>query len=264
MTHPPRTIAPHTESNRRFWDDYASGYHAGHAENLPTDEPTWSVWGHPESELGVLGSYAGLDVIELGCGGAQFSIALARGGARCTAVDTSTEQLALARRLLDEACAAGPDALQVELVCQDVEHLTFADATFDLAVSDYGASMYADPLQWVPEAARVLRPGGRLVFSAVTPLLEACWPADFTPVQDRLVNDYFGMHETGGHAHSSTFNLPYGDWVRLFRRSGLDIVDMVETRPADGVVATAYRSENQVDWARRWPAELIWVLERRA
>jgi SAM-dependent methyltransferase len=261
MTPPAHTIAPHTESNRRFWDDYASGYHAGHVENLPTDEPTWSVWGRPESEVGVLGSYAGLDVVELGCGGAQFSIALARGGARCTGVDTSTEQLELAARLLDEARATGGAPIDVQLACQDVEHLEFDDASFDLAVSDYGASMYADPLQWVPEAARVLRPGGRLVFSAVTPLLEACWPADSRPVQDRLVNDYFGMHETAGR--SSTFNLPYGEWVRLFRRSGLDVVDLVETRPGDDVTETAYRSENQVAWARRWPAEMIWVLERR-
>jgi SAM-dependent methyltransferase len=261
MESPAPIVARHTDANRAFWDEYAEGYLMGHEVNLPTDVPTWSVWGTPEHELGVLGEYEGRDVVELGCGGAQFSIALARRGARCTAIDTSTEQLALAERLLERATDADGTRPDVALVCADVEGTSLPDASFDLAFSDYGASMYADPLRWVPEAARLLRPGGRLVFSAVTPLLETCWPSDERPVGPALVHDYFDMHRT--EARSTTFNLPYGEWIRLFRRSDLDIVDLVETRPPAGVLTTAYRSANQVAWARRWPAEMIWVLERR-
>ena len=257
--------APHKTSdavrNQRFWDEYAEGYLAGHTLNLPTDVPTWSVWGTPESELGVLGTYADRDVVELGCGGAQFSIALARGGARCTGIDISAEQLALASRLLDAAEAIDGIRPDVTLAQADVEATGLPAAAFDIAFSDYGASMYADPLQWVPEAARVLRPGGRLVFSAITPLLEICWPADMSAASNTIVHDYFGLHRVDQRA--VYFNLPYGEWIRLFRRSGLDIIDMVETRPPSTMTETAYRSESQVAWAKRWPAEMIWVLEKR-
>ncbi|MCW2923583.1 MAG: Methyltransferase type 11 [Thermoleophilia bacterium] len=255
------TMLADVDQNERYWDEYAQGYHMGHAVNLPTDRATWSVFGLLESELGALGPVEGRDVLELGCGGAQFAISLARAGARCTGVDLSREQLALAARLLAEAEAEEGAGLDVQLVQADVARTGLADASFDVAFSDYGASMFADPLLWVPEAARVLRPGGRLAFSTISPLLETCWPSDQSPVDGRLVRDYFGMHRIEGRA--VYFNLPYGDWVRLFRRSGFDIVDMLETRPPEGVETTAYRSANQVAWARRWPAETIWVLDRR-
>ena len=252
--------APHVDHNERYWDDYAQGYHMGHADNLPTDEPTWAVWGTKERDLGALGDYVGKDVVELGCGGAQFSIALARNGARCTAVDVSMQQLVLAGRLLDAAEASDGERPVVTLLQDDVEASSLPSSSFDIAFSDYGASMFADPLRWVPEAARLLRPGGRLVFSSITPLLEICWPADQSAASERIVKDYFGMHRMEERA--VYFNLPYGEWIRLFRRSGLDIVDMLETRPADSVTETVYRSENQVAWAKRWPAEMIWILEK--
>lgn len=256
------TRMAHADENERYWDDYAEGYHLGHVDNLPIDEPTWSVWGTPEHDLGVLGEYAGRDVLELGCGGAQFSIALARRGARCTGVDISGEQLALASRLARIAADADGTAPDFTAIQADVETLDLADASFDIVFSDYGASMFADPLRWVPLAAKLLRPGGRLAFSTVTPLLEICWPADLSPASDRLVRDYFDLHRIDGRA--TYFNLPYGEWIRLFRRCGLDVVDMVETRPPDDMVESAYRSPSQVEWARRWPAEMIWVLERPA
>lgn len=254
-------LATDTLGNTKWWDDYAQAYLASHDRQLSIDEPTWSVWALPEAEVGALGEYAGRDVLELGCGAAQYSISLARRGARCTALDISSEQLELAERILDhvtEVDGARPD---VTLVRGDAQATELPDASFDLVFCDYGASMFCDPLVWVPEAARLLRPGGRLAFSAITPILEACWPADMSAASDRLVKDYFGMHRVEDRA--VYYNLEYGEWIRLFRRSGLDIVDMIETRPPDGVTETAYRSVNQVAWARRWPAEMIWVLDRR-
>ncbi len=251
----------HIAHNRAWWRDRAEDYQLRHIEQLPIDSPTWSVFAIPESELGVLGDVQGRDVVELGAGAAQFSISLARGGARCTAVDFSDVQLGYAADLMARAQAADGAAPDVTLVRADVEETGLPAGSFHVAFSDYGASMYADPYRWVPEAARLLRPGGRLAFSCITPMLETCWAGDGAIIDDRLSKDYFGMHriEDDGMV---IFNLPYGEWVRLFRRSGLTIVDLVETRPRDGVDETAYRSRDQVAWARRWPAEMIWVLDR--
>jgi SAM-dependent methyltransferase len=255
------TELAHIAHNRDWWRRGSGHYQLRHAEQLPTDEPTWAVFSVPESELGALGPVVGRDVVELGCGGAQFSIGLARQGARCTAIDFSAEQLAHASSLLDavqEAAGTRPD---VSLVLGDVEQLDLPDASFDVAFSDYGASMFADPLRWVPEAARLLRPGGRLAFSCITPLLETCWREGGAQITAELAKDYFGMHriEDDGMV---LFNLPYGDWIRLFRSCGLRVVDLVETRPREGELENAYRSVAQVEWARRWPAEMIWVLDR--
>lgn len=251
-----------TTQTERWWDAYAQAYLAEHDSQLPIDEPTWSVWKLPEVEVGALGPYRDRDVIELGSGAAQLSIALARNGARCTALDISAEQQALAERLIDRAEELDGRRPDVTLVRGDAEDTGLPAESFDIACSDYGASMFADPLRWVPEAARILRPGGRLAFSAITPLLEVCWPTPIGIVSDRLVKDYFGLHRV--EERVTYYNLPYGEWIRLFRRSGLDVLDLIETRPPDDVTRTAYRSENQVEWARRWPAEMIWVLEKRA
>jgi SAM-dependent methyltransferase len=260
---PERTLSEHVANNERYWDQRAAAYQATHRTQLSATVPTWSVFATPESELGVLGEVEGRDVLELGCGGAQFSIALARQGARCTAVDVSREQLDHARQLMSTVEQADGTRPEVTLVCGDVEALELPDASFDVAFSDYGASMFADPYRWVPEAARVLRRGGRLAFSVISPLLEICWPADGDRVATNVLRrSYFDLYDMREDA--TLFNLPFGEWIRLFRRSGLEIVDLVETRPRDGQVSTEYRTDSQVEWARRWPAELIWVLDRRA
>ena len=112
----------------------------------------------PEADLNVIGDPRGLDVVELGCGTAYWSAWLARRGARPVGIDITEAQLDTARRLQRE------HGLDFPLIRAGAESVPLPDGSFDLALSEYGASIWSDPYLWVPEAARLLRPSGRLVF----------------------------------------------------------------------------------------------------
>jgi SAM-dependent methyltransferase len=245
----------HIQRNRAYWDRTSAEYQREHASQLPTDSPTWGVWGLPESELNILGDVAGLDVLENGCGGAQWSIALSRAGARVTGLDLSGEQLRHARALVDQA------GVEVTLVQGNGEQLPFPDASFDVVFCDHGATSWADPQRVIPEAARVLRPGGLLAFNMATPLVELCWDDEADALSTELKADYFGLrgYDAGEEVG---FQLPYGAWIRLFRASGLAIEDLVELRAPQGASSTYQMAP--AAWARRWPAEHIWKLRREA
>jgi SAM-dependent methyltransferase len=134
-------------------------------------------------------SVDGLDVIELGCGTAYVSSWLARRGARPVGIDNSPAQLETARRLQAEF------GVEFPLHQGNAEQTPFPDESFDLAISEYGASIWCDPYLWIPEAARILRPGGQLVFLVNGAILMLCAPdAEDEPATDRLLRDYFGMH----------------------------------------------------------------------
>jgi SAM-dependent methyltransferase len=239
--------------NRAAWDRYSEAYQRTHASQLPTDSPTWGVWGLPEDELRLLGEVAGLDVLELGCGGAQWSIALSRRGARVTGLDASPAQLGHARSLVE---AAG---VPVRLVEASGDATGLPDAAFDLVFADHGAPSFTDPHRLVPEVARLLRPGGRFVFNAATPWLHACVLADELPGQ-RLQRDYFGLGRIEVE-EVVEWALPYGAWIRLFRRCGLEVLDLAELRPPEGA-RTTYLEYATPAWARRWPAEQVWTVRR--
>jgi ubiquinone/menaquinone biosynthesis C-methylase UbiE len=212
------------------------------------------VWGIPERELRVLGDVAGKDVLELGCGAAQWSIALARRGARCTGLDISETQLAFAREKVREA------GVEVRLVHASGDASGLPDASFDLVFADHGAPGFADPRRVVPEVARLLRPRGRFAFNAATPWLHACFDPEVHAVGTRLASDYFGMnrYEEGEMVE---FALGYGDWIRLFLANGLRVVDLVELQAPEDAWTT-YESYAPPEWARRWPAEQIWKVEK--
>ncbi len=214
----------------------------------------WGVWQIPEAELDVLGDVRDKDILELGCGAAQWSIALAQRGARPVGLDLSERQLEHARRLMAEAGVAVP------LVHASAESVPLPDASFDIVFCDHGAMTFADPYLTVPEVARLLRPGGLFAFSHASPILMTAWALDAERAGDRLVNDYFGMHAFDD-GESIDFNLPYGEWIRLFRRNGFVVEDLIEPRPAADAVST-YRDEVERDWSRRWPCESIWRLRR--
>lgn len=255
MSRPP----DHVRLNRALWDDKAPEYAISGRRSWAEAEPSWGVWGVPDSELKLLPDVAGSDVIELGCGTAYFSSWLARRGARVVGIDNSPEQLASAKRYQHEF------GLDFPLIHGNAEEVPLADATFDLVISEYGASLWCDPYRWIPEAARLLRPGGRLIFltngivAVLTyPELEADGPPGTT-----LLRDYFGLHRVQwADSTGVEFHLGHGEWIRLLRANGFAIEDLVEVRAPEGA-AERYPEVATLEWSRRWPCEEIWRARRR-
>jgi SAM-dependent methyltransferase len=240
----------HVKKNRRFWDATSREYQEQHGARLRRTAESWGVWRIPESRLRALGEVRGKDVLELGCGAAQWSLALARRGARAVGVDFSEAQLGHARRAV--AGAGSP----VALVQGSAEELPFGDESFDVLFCDHGAMSFADPDRTVPEAARLLRSGGLLAFSIASPLHFLCWNPKTQLIDDRLHGDYFRMRSDEDES-SIQFQRPYGEWIRLFREHGLVVEDLLHLRPPANATTT-YSDYVPLEWARRWPAEDLW------
>ena len=177
-------LPDHVRRNRAEWDSRAVDYVANGERSwkLGPGEEKWGIWDIPESSLRILPEdLDGLDTIELGCGTGYISAWLARRGARPVGIDNSEAQLATARRLQAE------HGIEFPLIHGNAETVPLPDASFDLAISEYGASIWADPYRWVPEAARLLRPGGQLMFLVNGTILNLCAPDAEEPATDRLV-----------------------------------------------------------------------------
>ena len=238
-----------TRTNAEYTDREA-------ARQWSQEEITWGVWGVPEREIRVLPDVAGTDVLELGCGTAYVSAWLARREARVVGLDVTPAQLETARRCQAE------HGLEFSLVEASAEDVPLADASFDLVVSEYGASIWCDPARWVPEAARLLRPGGRVVFLRNSTLVILCMP-DEGPAEERLLRPQFGMYRLEWPGEGVEFHLGHGEWIRLLRSSGFEIENLVEIQaPPDAETHPVYDYVD-ADWGRRWPAEEIWVARKR-
>lgn len=244
----PENVRLWTRSNAEYTD-------AAAPEAWAQEEITWGLWRVPESELRILGDVAGLDVVELGCGTAYFSAWLARRGARVVGVDPTPAQLETARRMQRET------GLEFPLMEAFGEDVPLPDASFDLAHSEHGAATWADPYRWIPEAARLLRPGGRLVFMHSTPLAMACSPDD-GDVTRELQRPWFGMHAVEVPEGGVEFQLPHGAWIDLLRANGFEVERLVELQaPVDATRHGFY--DFDPEWARQWPSEEIWVARKR-
>ncbi len=251
-------LPDHVARNRAHWDSAAPAWVEGGRRSWADPEPRWGLWGIPETEVRLLPDVGGKDVIELGCGTAYVSAWLARRGARVVGIDNSEKQLESAGRFQDEF------GLHFPLIHAYAEAVPLPDASFDVAISEYGAAIWADPHRWIPEAARLLRPGGELIFLRNATILMLCVPdyeADGA-AGDRLLRDYFGLYRLEWPDQDAVeFHLGPGDMIRLLRQSGFDVEDLVELRPPEG--ATTGFPYVTGDWARRWPSEEVWKARRR-
>jgi SAM-dependent methyltransferase len=242
--------------NRAYWERMAPRY-AVAAEREWASEPSWGIWNVPETELGLLPvDLAGMDTIELGCGTAYVSAWLARRGARPVGIDTSPAQLATARRMQQA------HGLSFPLHLGTADATPFSDASFDFAISEYGAAIWCDPYRWIPEAARILRPGGQLVFLGNSTLLTlTSLDADDVPATQQLVRPQRGMHRFAWPDGSSVeFHISPGDWIRLLRKTGFEIEDLVEIYPPDH--ATTEHPLAELAWAQQWPSEEAWKVRK--
>jgi SAM-dependent methyltransferase len=244
MTHP--NIEAWTRANADHTDARAEGAWAN-------NEIDWGVFRVPESELRALPDVTAKDVVELGCGTAYFGAWLKKAGAaRVVGVDPTPAQLETARRCNERF------GLGLELVEAFGEDVPLPDASFDLAVSEYGASIWADPYKWIPEAARLLRPGGELVFLRNSTLVILCSPDEDVPATETLQRPQFGMHRFQWPGEGVEYHLSHGDWIRLLRANGFEILDLIEIQAPADAETHQYYGYVSAEWARKWPAEEIW------
>jgi SAM-dependent methyltransferase len=256
-------LPEHVARNREAWDTFAAEYVAEGERcwALAPGEETWGIFGVPEAELHLLpDALDGLDAIELGCGTGYVSAWLARRGARPVGIDNSPKQLETAVRLQRE------HGIDFPLLLGNAERVPYPDASFDYAVSEYGAALWADPYAWIPEAARLLRPGGRLMFLTNSVLAYLC-AKDMEsdgPLDEHLRRPQLGMGRTEWPDSDGEieFHLAHGDWVRLLTASGFEIEDLVEIFAPPG--STTTYEWMSAEWATRWPAEEAWKVRKRA
>jgi SAM-dependent methyltransferase len=261
MKEPEPDSADHVQENRAHWDAHAAEWVAGGERAWASHEPYWGNWNIPEEDLRILpDDMSGLDAIELGCGTAYVSAWMARRGARVVGIDNSERQLQTAGRL------AKKHGIEFTLLHGNAETVPYSDASFDFAISEYGAAIWCDPHLWIPEAHRLLRPDGHLTFLGTTPLAMICTPLSGAACEARLHRDYFGMHkldwtrveiDPGG----VEFNLPISEWLRLFRETGFEVLDFQELRAPDTADGLSFAIP--AEWAKRWPSEQVWKLRKR-
>ncbi len=251
------SLTDHARRNLEMWNAASNQYEERHAQALSGENAlAWGLWRIPETELQVLGEVADRDILEYGCGAARWSIGLAQQGARMVGLDFSSSQLAHARRLMAEAGVTFP------LIEASAESVPLPAASFDMVFCDWGAMTFCDPYRTVPEVARLLRPGGLFAFANASPLYTVCQSVEPEQLETRLVHDYFGMRRTEW-PDEVDFNLPYGEWIKLFKQNGLQVEDLIENRPPVEV-KSSYRSEAESEWARHWSMEVIWRVRKQS
>jgi SAM-dependent methyltransferase len=245
-------------ASRAWWDSEAPSYAAEHGrflgDELAGGALVWGPEGWTEAELGLLGPVSGRRVLEVGAGGAQGSRWLAGQGAEPVALDVSHAMLRQSRGLLPA----------LPLVQADAGALPFASASFDLACSAYGAIPFvADAGVAFAEVARVLRPGGRWVFSVTHPVR---WAFPDSPGPEGLQADrsYFDRvpyveRDDAGVATYVEHHRTLGDTVRELVAAGLRVVDLVEPE---------WPQRNEATWGgwsplrgRILPGTAVWVTE---
>jgi ubiquinone/menaquinone biosynthesis C-methylase UbiE len=236
MVHPARRRVAEAESrraNRRDWDAYADEYQATHGAFLRDIGFIWSPEGVDEADVQVLGDVRGRAVLEVGCGAAQCARWLVTRGARAVGLDLSQRQLQHSRRIDEET------GVQVPVVAGTATHLPFADDTFEVVFSAFGALQFVeDAARALAEVARVLSDGGRFAFSITHPIR---WAMPDDPTAAGLVVDSsywdrtpYVEEDDAGRVMYVEHHRTLGDWVRLLSSTGFALHTLLEPEWPEG------------------------------
>lgn len=254
-------LPEHAQVNRHYWDSMASEWVASGERRWQQESPTWGMWELPEADLKLLPKdMNGMKAIELGCGTGYVSSWLARLGADVVGIDNSAEQLKTAKRLMQE------HGLRLELLHGNAETVPYPDESFDFAISEYGAAIWCDPHAWIPEAHRLLKPGGQMTFLGTHPLAIITTPPSGEACDTQLHRSYFDIYkqdwrnlevDPGG----IEFNLTHSAWLQLFRDTGFEVVDYKELQAPNSASETRFSIPGS--WAQSWPSEQVWQLRKR-
>ncbi len=248
--------------NRDIWDADAPNEVERAEYAWERDSPVWGSWAIPEASLNMLpADLTGKDAIELGCGTAYVSCWMARRGARVTGIDVSSNQLATARRL------AQKHGLDIAFIEGNAETTDLPDASFDFAISEYGAAIWCAPDKWLREAWRLLRPGGQLVFLGNHPMVLICSPTNGAPAETTLhrpYRDMWGADWTTVEFDPTgvCFNLTISAWMALFAEIGFVVRNYQEVFAPESETET--RAFVPADWAKNYPVEQVWHLDKPA
>jgi ubiquinone/menaquinone biosynthesis C-methylase UbiE len=250
-----QSLPNYTLKNGEFFDIQSALYRDRELypfRHDPSLHPSWGAWFVSDNAIGVFAEVDGKEILELGCGDAHNSIALAKCGAKVTGLDLSSGQLARAEEL------ARNSNVRLTFVHANAVALPFATRSFDIVFSDYGATDFTDPQVFFPEVARVLRKGGIFAICTFTPWLWACVDPATGKHGSTLMNNYFSLR----HVKTSTlewFVHGYGEVINLSRSSGFIVDRLVELIPSE---TSKNLKHPLTSWARNWPVEHLWVLRR--
>ena len=253
---PPETEHDYLARNKAAWERWAAAHIARGRKLWQTETLGWGLWGTPEAELGLLSRFdSGADAIELGCGTGAIAAWLARTGIRPVAVDFARAQLHTAEAFQHEF------GVSFQLLEANAEQIPYDNESFDLVISEYGASLWCDPRRWLPEASRLLRPEGALVFFTNGAFMLTCTPVDGSRPGDRLVRDYFSRYRIEfEQGEAVEFHLRHGHWIGMLKANGLVVDRLIEVQP--NPKARPRFDIVSPEWAQRWPSEEIWVAHK--
>jgi hypothetical protein len=232
--------------NRARWDDRHDPVDAGRRRWAAA--PSWGIWNVPETDLGLLSNCAGRT---------PSSSVVARDTCRRGCAAGGTPSVSTCRVQLDTARLQAEFGLRYPLV-RGGRARAAARRRVRSRHQRVRRAIWSDPYVWIPEAARLLRRGGELIFLGNANLMMLCAADDENePAGATLRRPYFGMHRVEWPDDPGVeFHLPFGEWIRLLRAHGFTIEDLVELRPAEG--ATTSYGFVDYEWARNWPSEQVW------
>jgi len=142
------------------YDTIASRYAAG-----VDDRPFNALYERPAT-LALIPDVGGRDILDAGCGPGWYTNWLAQNGARVVAIDCSSHMV----RLAEERLGGRARVMQGDV--SDLRNLLLSE-TFDMILSSLVLHYLPDLTKTFREWARLLRPGGTLVFSTHHPIHQA-------------------------------------------------------------------------------------------